>query len=77
MDVATGTIKTNVDATIDFVKQFLPLLENTGRIIIVSSIMGRIDVHSEVFRNTLADPNVTEAKILEIGDNYIEAVTKN
>ena len=72
-EVAESTLKTNVDATIDFLKQFLAVLGEKGRIIIVSSIMAQLDVHHEKIREELQKNDVTEERILEMSKEYIEA----
>ena len=64
--MAESTLKTNVDATIDFLKQFLAVLGDKGRIIIVSSIMAQLDVHHEKIREELQKNDVTEERILEM-----------
>ena len=46
VDVASSTLKTNVDSTIDFIKLFLPLLSINGRVVVVSSLMGTLDAQS-------------------------------
>ena len=66
VQVAESTLSTNVDATINFVKQFLPLLLDNGRIIIVSSWMAQLNVHHESIRKELTDPNITEERILQM-----------
>lgn len=42
VEVATSTLKTNVTATIDFIKQFLPLLSNKGRVVLVSAALAAL-----------------------------------
>ncbi len=42
LEVASSTLKINVDATIYFIKSFLPLMASSGRIVIVSSFMGNL-----------------------------------
>lgn len=58
-EIASKTLKTNFDATIDFIKQFLPLLTNEGRVVIVSSLMGALSEHKESIRNKLQDNQIT------------------
>ena len=45
--------------SIDFIKQFLPLLTNEGRVVIVSSLMGALSEHKESIRNKLQDNQIT------------------
>lgn len=59
-EVARKTLNTNVTATIDFVKQFLPLLSDDGRIIIVSAILGALKGHTEQFQAKVNNPALTE-----------------
>jgi NAD(P)-dependent dehydrogenase (short-subunit alcohol dehydrogenase family) len=57
-EVAISTLKTNVDATIDFTKQFLPLLSPTGRIIIVSSEMSALERQPKKIQEKLSNPDI-------------------
>ena len=59
VEVARSTLLTNVNSTIDFIKQFLTVLSNNGRVVIVSSFMGALDVQSEQFRNRVNNPAIT------------------
>ena len=45
-EIAKQTMDTNVISTIDFIKQFLPILSPEGRVVVVSSLMGQLTVHS-------------------------------
>lgn len=59
VEIAEKTLKTNVVATIKFIKIFLPLLAVDGRVVIVSSKMGQLNVMSEWVRSVLEDVNIT------------------
>ena len=76
VEVAEATLLTNVDATIDFVKQFQPLLSDNGRIVIVSSLFAQLNFHHENIRKELSDPNITEQRILQMSREYIECAKK-
>ena len=76
LEVAESTLKTNVDATIDFVKQFQPLLADNGRIIIVSSLMAQLNAHHEDIRKELSESSITEERILQMSREYVEAAKK-
>jgi short-subunit dehydrogenase involved in D-alanine esterification of teichoic acids len=39
-ELASKTLHTNVTSTIDYIKQFIPILSSTGRVVIVSAMMG-------------------------------------
>ena len=41
-EVARSTLTTNVISTIDFIRQFTPLLQSNGRVVVVSSVMGAL-----------------------------------
>jgi NAD(P)-dependent dehydrogenase (short-subunit alcohol dehydrogenase family) len=51
--VAEETLKTNFDSTVDFIKQFLPLLAKDGRVVVVSSVMGALKEQGESIRHKL------------------------
>jgi short-subunit dehydrogenase len=76
VEIAESTLKTNVNATVAFIKQFLPLLSVDGRVVIVSSTMGNLEDQKPSVRKLLEDPSVTEEKILELSLAYIEAAKK-
>ena len=76
LEVAESTLTTNVDSTIDFVKQFQPLLADNGRIIIVSSLMAQLNVHHESIRKELSEASITEERILQMSREYVEAAKK-
>ena len=71
------TLKTNLDSTIYFIKSFLPLLAEDGRVVIVSSSYGHFNFQNIEFKKILTDPNLTEEKILLLSKSYSEAVAKN
>lgn len=60
VELAESTLKTNLDSTIEFIKQFIPNLKEQGRIVIVSSDFGALSFHSESFANRLRNPSITE-----------------
>jgi carbonyl reductase 1 len=75
-ELASSTLRTNVIATIDFVKQFLPLLAPQGRVLLISSFMGALSAQPTPIRQKLNDPSITEAEILSIAEDYIAAAAK-
>jgi len=76
VEVASRTLLTNVTATINFIKQFLPFLSSNGRVVIVSSIMGLLKIQSEPVQKLLTNPKITEEQILEIVQQYIDCAAK-
>lgn len=60
LEVAKKTLNTNVISTIEFIKQFIPLLSDDGRIVIVSAILGAIKGNSEQFQARVNNPAITE-----------------
>lgn len=75
-EVAKSTLFTNVNSTINFIKQFIPLLNKNGRVVVVSSIMGSLDVHHQQFRDRLSNPSITEDEILHIANDYVASAIK-
>ena len=67
VELATDTININLFSTINFVKEFLPILSNNGRVVIVSSVLGNLATLSQPLRTKLLDPNITESDILRMG----------
>lgn len=67
---------TNVNSTIDFIKQFIPILSANGRIVIVSSSMGALSAHSQQFRARVDNSAITEKDIFTIVDEYIQGAEK-
>jgi NAD(P)-dependent dehydrogenase (short-subunit alcohol dehydrogenase family) len=61
-------LRTNVVSTIDFIKQFIPLLSETGRVVIVSSNFGGLKFHKQEFISRIDNPLITEQEILSIVD---------
>jgi carbonyl reductase 1 len=72
--VAEKTLRTNVTGTIDFIKQFLPLLTEDARVVVVSSYIGSVNTQKPAIRKLIDDPNITEGRILLMSEEYIEAV---
>lgn len=68
LKTAQDTLITNVTSTIDFIKQFIPLLTNDGRVVIVSSIMGALNVQPQQLQARITNPAITEKDILGIVD---------
>lgn len=60
VETASNTLKTNVTATIDFVKQFLPILSKDGRVVLVSSFMGALSEQPKKVQELLNDSKITE-----------------
>lgn len=73
-EVAEKTLKTNVVGTIDFIKQFLPVLNSSARIVVVSSYIGSVNTQKPSIRKLIDDPSITEEKILSMSEEYISAV---
>ena len=59
-EVARSTILTNFNSTIYFVKQFLPLLSENGRVVLVSSLFGSLQVQPKAVREKLSNTAITE-----------------
>jgi NAD(P)-dependent dehydrogenase (short-subunit alcohol dehydrogenase family) len=59
-------MKTNLEATIDFVKKFLPLLHPQGRLVIVSTIYASFGNQTTHMKKILRNPQITEEEILNI-----------
>lgn len=74
--VARNTLTTNVTSTIDFVKQFLPLLSSNGRVVLVSAALGAINGQPQQLKAKLNDPNLTENEIIHMANDYIASVVK-
>lgn len=74
--MAEKTLKTNVIGTIDYIKQFLPLLTDSARIVVVSSYIGSVKTQKPSIRKLIDDPSITEEKILEMSEEYIQAVKR-
>lgn len=58
-ELAQAYLKTNLDWTIDFIKHFLPVLDEHGRLIIVSSRYASFANQTEYMKNILRNPNIT------------------
>ena len=71
--LAEQTMKSNFDSTIDFIKQFLPLLSKDGRIVVVSSAMGALKEQSESIKKKLQNKDISEEELLKLSDEYIKA----
>lgn len=61
----------NVGATIDFIKEFLPLLSPEGRVIVMSSQIAKHSIQPQKMRDFLTNPKVTEEEILEMPKKYV------
>lgn len=59
VETADNTLLTNLDSTINFVKEFLPLLDDKGRVIVISSTMGSLLEHSKAYQQKMLDPSTT------------------
>ena len=64
--MAEKTLRTNVVGTIDFIKQFFPLLTPDARIVVVSSYIGSVNTQKPSIRKLIDDPSITEDKILSM-----------
>ena len=59
-ELATKTMITNVDSTINYVNSFLPLLGKQGRVIVISSEMAALRSQPQKIRERLENPKITE-----------------
>lgn len=50
IQTADNTLITNLDSTIHFIKEFMPLLDDKGRVIVVSSTMASLLEHSKAYQ---------------------------
>ena len=78
---AEKTIATNFVGTINITNSLIPLVNSGGRICQVSSMCGILNRSfpdaCNIKRQELLDPNLNEAKLLTIMDEYITAVKKD
>ena len=56
---ATEVINVNLNSTIQFIKNFLPILSDKGRVVVVSSYLGQLNQLSEPLRQLLLNPSIT------------------
>jgi NAD(P)-dependent dehydrogenase (short-subunit alcohol dehydrogenase family) len=59
-------MRTNVDSTINFINQFLPLLSKEGRVVIISSEQASLRVQPKKIASILSNPKITEEDILTL-----------
>lgn len=71
--IARDTLKTNTDSTIYYIKEFLPLLSQQGRVIVVSSEMAALGRQPKNLQVLLNNPALTEEEVLTASKNYVLA----
>lgn len=71
--VARETLNTNYDGLANLTHGLLPLIKEGGRIVNVSSSMGRLSLLNEALKEKLLNENVTEEQVNGVMDAFVEA----
>ena len=73
---ATVTIKTNFTGTLNVTKTLLPLIRAHGRVVMVSSRVGRLGIVKPHLQEKFNSPSLTEAELVTLMDQFIQDVTE-
>jgi len=65
-------IKTNFLSLIKLTDKLLPLLSEDGKILMISSALGGLDIQGETLRKALEDPSLDLTKLLQVANNFLE-----
>lgn len=77
-DHVTSTIKTNFTSTLNLTKVLLPLMRPHGRIVMVSSMDGTLDILHHDLQERFSSDSLTETQLVALMDQFVkDAVTGN
>ena len=68
------TIKTAFTNTKHLTQKLLPLLSDDGKIIMISSFLGKLEFQGPDVRRQLEDPNIDEKTLDHIAEKYLESL---
>jgi len=71
-DHVTATISTNFTSTLNLTRALLPLMRPHGRIVMVSSMDGTLDILNRDLREKLSSDSLTEAQLIAMMDEFVK-----
>ena len=71
---ATVTIKTNFTGTLNMSKAFIPLIRPHGRIVNVSSFVGKLSLVSTDLQKKFTSPQLTESELVSLMQQFVDDV---
>ncbi len=75
IEQATVTTNTNFTGTLNMMRAFVPIVRPHGRVVNVSSMAGTLNhLTSQDLRDRFSDPNLTEAGLVVLMEEYISDV---
>ena len=66
-----NTIATNFTGTLNITKMLLPHIQPHGRIVIVSTLYGRLKILQPNLREQFSSPSLTEEQLISLMDQYV------
>ena len=77
-DHVTSTINTNFTSTLNLTRALLPLMRPHGRIVMVSSMDGTLDILHNDLQNKFSSDSLTETQLVAMMDEFIiDAIADN
>lgn len=70
-----NTIATNFTGTLNTTNILLPLIKPHGRIVIVSTLYGRLKILQPHLQEQFSSPSLTEQQLISLMDQYVQDVT--
>ena len=73
---AKVTVKTNFNGTLNVTKALLPFIKPHGRIVMVSSRVGRLGIVKPHLQEKFNSPSLTEAELVTLMDQFVQDVAE-
>ncbi|KAJ9051431.1 hypothetical protein DSO57_1004514 [Entomophthora muscae] len=73
-DIVKWTLETNYYGTLKMMENMLPLMRKEGRVINVSSMIGKLSQLSEPLQKKFLDPNLKVSDVTELMESFTNAV---
>ncbi|EAR88647.1 oxidoreductase, short chain dehydrogenase/reductase family protein (macronuclear) [Tetrahymena thermophila SB210] len=70
-ETAEYTLNINFINTVEFTEELYPLMTDDGKIVVISSFLGKLEHQPEAAKQILVNENLTKEKLFELAHNYI------
>jgi len=71
---ACRSINTNFLATVELTEKLLPLLSDDGKVLQISSLLGRLEKQGLEIRKVLSNPDIDRQTLIDLANKYLEGV---